>query len=229
MLSRLREKIAHGVQSRLHRHIVDAAYDREHKVETGGRHWPAELGLTGRHARYAHEYLPSPTLVFKRMVNALSVDLRDFAFIDLGSGKGRILVMAAELPFRRVEGVELSSDLHRIALKNIGPQVSAGSNIIARNMDAAEYEFPPEPFVVYLFNPFGPEVIARVLENLGRSFQRNRREGCVLYLNAKHRDLFDSSEFLTPLPRSALTRSIDRVISPWPIALYRTRQERLPC
>jgi SAM-dependent methyltransferase len=146
-------------------------------------------------------------------------------FVDLGSGKGRILLMAAEFPFRRIEGVELSPDMHRIALNNIASLGPRASDIVARNMDATDYAFPSEPFVLYLFHPFHEAVMVQVLENLRQSLRRTPREGYVLYLNAGHRDLFDAAEFLTPMPRSMLTRSIDRIISPWPLAFYQTCPE----
>jgi SAM-dependent methyltransferase len=223
MLSRLGMRIAHGVQARLHRHVIDAGYDRQNHVETDGVHLPQELGLTGDQARDAHEYLATPTSVFRRMVHALPVDFHRFVFVDLGSGKGRILMMAAEMPFQRIEGIELSPELHRTALKNVAARAARGSNIIPRNMDATEYEFPPEPFVIYLFHPFEETVAARVLENLRQSLRRMPREGYILYLNAKYRSLFDSTDFLEPIPRSTLARSFDRIVSPWPVALYRTR------
>lgn len=226
MLTRLGMRIAHGVQARVHRHVIDADYDRVLGVETDGVHLPNALNLTGEHARHAHEYLASPTSVFRRMILSIPIDFRRFVFVDLGSGKGRILMMAAELPFQRVDGVELSRELHRTALKNIAAIAPRGLNIFLHNMDATDYEFSPEPFVIYLFHPFQETVVARVLENLQQSLRRAPREGYILYLNAKHRDLFDAADFLAPMPRSIVARSIDRVISPWPVAFYRTSLTR---
>ena len=41
-----------------------------------------------------------------------------YALVDLGCGKGRVLAVASELPFRRVVGVELSPILARAARRN---------------------------------------------------------------------------------------------------------------
>jgi len=46
-------------------------------------------------------------------------DFHDFIFIDLGSGKGRTLLMASDYPFRRIVGVELLLALHQIAQENL--------------------------------------------------------------------------------------------------------------
>ena len=46
-------------------------------------------------------------------------DLGRFDFIDFGSGKGRVLLVASHYPFRQVIGVEFSPELHEIAQENI--------------------------------------------------------------------------------------------------------------
>jgi hypothetical protein len=57
--------------------------------------------------------------LFHEMLDALlqheSLDFRDLVFIDLGSGKGRTLLMASDYPFRRIVGVELLPALHLAA------------------------------------------------------------------------------------------------------------------
>jgi hypothetical protein len=40
----------------------------------------------------------------------LNINPKDFTFIDFGSGKGRVLLIAAGLPFRAVVGIEFSRD-----------------------------------------------------------------------------------------------------------------------
>jgi tRNA1(Val) A37 N6-methylase TrmN6 len=42
-----------------------------------------------------------------------------YTFVDGGAGKGRALLLAAELPFRKVIGVELNEALARIAQRNV--------------------------------------------------------------------------------------------------------------
>jgi predicted RNA methylase len=52
-------------------------------------------------------------------LNSLQLQWEDFAFIDLGSGKGRTLLLAAEYPFERVIGVEYCPQLNEVARSNI--------------------------------------------------------------------------------------------------------------
>src|SRR5579864_7137056 len=108
----------------------DLDYDWEHSVDTTRSNvgFGAQF-LTGVTAR---PYFATEPWLFEQIIQALalsiqksavsqSVDstLRDFTFIDLGSGKGRVLLMASDYPFKRIIGVEFMLELHRVAQKNI--------------------------------------------------------------------------------------------------------------
>src|SRR2546430_8863932 len=56
-------------------------------------------------------------LDFQRVLRDISMS-EDDVFIDFGSGKGRVLFVAAHYPFRKVIGVELSAKLNQIASSN---------------------------------------------------------------------------------------------------------------
>ena len=64
-------------------------------------------------------YQAVPLRIFEDMTACLPPDLSSFSFIDIGSGKGRALILAGRLGFREAIGVEFSSNLHRIAEKNL--------------------------------------------------------------------------------------------------------------
>lgn len=69
--------------------------------------------------RYAVRYGPSGEQGVRASLEKLKINPKDFTFIDFGSGKGRVLLIAAGLPFRAVVGVEFSAELHEIAVQNI--------------------------------------------------------------------------------------------------------------
>jgi SAM-dependent methyltransferase len=103
-----------------------------------------------------------------------SVDVRheDFEFVDLGSGKGKALLLASDYPFKRIIGVEFSPVLHLIALDNISryrTPTQRCRNIKSICQDATEFDFPMSPLLVHLYNPFGPDTLGRVLERLEAS------------------------------------------------------------
>jgi hypothetical protein len=218
--------IGHAVRDRIHRHCIDRWSDRQLGIEAAGLHRPAELSLTGRFAHEAVEYFATPTVIFRFVLNSLHLDVRRFTFVDLGSGKGRILVLAGKLPFARVEGVELSSVLHQTAEINIATARSLGSlraPVVSRLQDATEYELPPQPLILYLFNPFGRQVIAHVLDNVAQSLRDRPRDLYVVYVNAVHKDCFDRQPFLAPVVRPRWRMAVEQCICHWPIALYRAR------
>lgn len=125
---------------------------------------------------------------------SFGTDYSQYTFIDVGSGMGRVLFVAAEYPFRKVIGVEFSNDLHEDAMANIKRYKHAKqrcADIESVYADAGEYEFPNENLVLYLFNPFGPEVMGRMLANLERSMERHPRHVIVVMLWPEHSDMVE--------------------------------------
>jgi hypothetical protein len=123
------------------------------------------------------------------MMAALPIDFREFTFVDIGSGKGRTLLLAAEYPFKRIVGVELIAELHRAAEENIAawrtqsPARVASFSIESLRMDACEFVFPETPLVVYLFNPLPEAGLRRVIQNIEASWRRAPRPVWIVYHN----------------------------------------------
>jgi hypothetical protein len=160
----------------------DLDYDWEHSVDTTrsnvGFGTQLVAGLTGR------PYFASEPWIFAEIMQALPVDLSQFTFVDLGSGKGRALLMATDYPFQRIVGVEFMPDLHQAAQKNIANYSSDHQQchkIEGLCMDALDFQFPLEPLVVYLFNPFSEPTFVQVLENLRRSIEQAPRPVYIGY------------------------------------------------
>ena len=165
----------------------DADYDWDHRVNTtsGAVAWRDRLlGM------FHSEYQPTDPVAFHEMLDALhehtGLDFRDFTFIDLGSGKGRTLLMASDYPFRRIVGVELLPALHEIAVANLGQYKSDAQKCFALEStcaDANDFSFPDEPLVVYMFNPLPESGMRRVCANLEQSLRARPRAVYVLYHN----------------------------------------------
>jgi SAM-dependent methyltransferase len=118
----------------------------------------------------------------------------EYTFVDMGSGKGRMLFVAAEYPFRKVIGVEFSNALHEEAVANLQRYRYSGrrcADIEPVHVDARDFEFPDDNLVIYLFNPFGPEVMERMLANLERSLEKHPRHAIVVMLWPDHSDVVE--------------------------------------
>jgi SAM-dependent methyltransferase len=166
----------------------DVEYDWDHRVDTTG----ATVSWRDRLLGMFHSpYQPTEPSLFREMLVSLmraspKIDFRDFAFIDIGSGKGRALLMAADYPFRRVLGIELLPELDRVAKENVRKYKSDSQQCFAIDCvlgDACEFCFPPEPTVLYLFNPLPESGLARMISNLEQSLREHPRPVFVLYHN----------------------------------------------
>ncbi len=130
-----------------------------------------------------HTYLATRPKCVRRAFSALPVkDLRDYAFVDFGSGKGRALLMAADLQFKSLVGIELRKELHDKAVENLKNRRKVrSSKIESININALDYEYPSGKLVLYFSNPFGEEVLRSVLNNLGRSLESDPRDVIVVF------------------------------------------------
>jgi len=158
-------------------------FDWEHRVDTTAATVSARdrfIGLLNS------PYQATEPALFREMMAALPIRFEDFTFIDLGSGKGRTLLMAASYPFRRITGVELLPALHKVCCENIAEHSS--SRIEALCGDAKLFEFPEEPTVLYLFNPLPRSILEKVLSNVKRSVLASPRPLWIVYHNPLEED-----------------------------------------
>jgi SAM-dependent methyltransferase len=173
----------------------DMDYDWEQRVNTtaGAVDWRTRLlGV------FHSPYQPTEPALFREMMAALPIDFRKFTFIDIGSGKGRTLLMATEYPFKAIIGVELIAELHRAADENTAAwrarsprQVAA---IEALRMDARQFEFPETPLVIYLFNPLPEAGLRQTIRNLEKSWKQTPRAVWIVYHNPLLENVLTESE-----------------------------------
>jgi hypothetical protein len=178
----------------------DTEFDWEHRVNTtsAGLDWRNRLlGV------FHSPYQPTETTLFHEMIEGLrehtQVDFHDFIFIDLGSGKGRTLLIASDYPFRRILGVELLPALYQTAQENLDNYKNESqkcSTLESINADATEFDFPAEPTVLYLFNPFPERGLRRVIANLEQSLREHPRAAYVLYHNPLLESVLSQSHML---------------------------------
>jgi hypothetical protein len=179
---------------------ADATFDQTHNVDTGGIIHPAAMhDIESENWVYGIRYEPTRVELFEQMIDAADIEPRRFSFIDYGAGKGRVLLLAARLPFRRVVGVELSPRLHRIAERNLRSIRFAerrSGSVESICMDAVQFRIPEESVVLYFFNPFERTIMSAVRDNVVRSYQGNPRSIVVIYLTPIHSDVWDEVGFL---------------------------------
>jgi SAM-dependent methyltransferase len=165
-------------------------FDERHGTATDGKVYAWQLPRSDGAAIAGdiHPYEGTSAPLIRRVIRSLPISPSEFTFVDLGSGKGRALLVASEFSFPRVVGVELSRELDEIARSNVARYVRAvptRSSFDLHCIDAAQYEFDNGPLVVYLFNPFGGPTFDAVISRLEESLRRTPRDVFVVYINPR--------------------------------------------
>ena len=117
--------------------------------------WTSEI-------KYCHRWVKS----------CLGNKFSQFNFLDVGSGKGKVVILWSQLSKRDsiiISGVEYSKELNDIAKKNVS-FFSFGENLSVRleNTDILKFNFNSlgKKIIIYMFNPFAEELMANFLNLL---------------------------------------------------------------
>ena len=187
-LSKLWEFTRESAPAKKKQRYGDADYDWEQRVNTTSATVNWRDRLLGQ---FLSPYQPTEPALFHEMLDALRIDFSDFTFVDIGSGKGRTLLLASDYPFKHIIGVEIIPELHQVAVANIDSYRSETQKcfrIESRCEDARNFVFPAGPLLIYLFNPLPEAGLAILLRNL----EERQESGAVyvLYHNPEWRQLF---------------------------------------
>jgi SAM-dependent methyltransferase len=174
--------------SRKFRLFVGRRFDRKYGVDTGGIVALRNLGLSSAQRKAGHGYGATPAPAIRRMLECLTLDHSKYTFVDFGSGKGRVLLLASEYPYKRIIGIEYSQYLAKIAENNIGKWNNTRQkcfDIESICIDAGNFRLPHTPLVLYFFTPFPIPVIKQVVANIRESLNNNPRPLHILYYGAR--------------------------------------------
>lgn len=156
----------------------DAAhpFDLAYGTDTGGYLSPKEIVTGHAHDAQQYGYSAIAPSVFREICRRWRETLADpergpaaYSFVDIGAGKGRALLLASELSFRKVIGVELSPELARVAQDNAdrwSRVAEPRSAIHVLNQDAMQFCWPRTSLLVFLYNPFACELVEQLLGRL---------------------------------------------------------------
>jgi SAM-dependent methyltransferase len=163
-------------------------WDLIHNVDTCGEIPLVELNFQSENKAPGLEYQSHHPRILRAFLQSLAldwaIDYEKYTFVDFGCGKGRVLLVASEFPFRRIVGVEFAVPLAEVAKRNLVSYRSKTQkcrDISVLAMDAVDYQLPEEPEVLYFYSPFPPAVMEQVFQNIERSLQQSPRELLVLF------------------------------------------------
>ena len=168
--------------------------ERELGIQTFGAHGPDELSIDADSKLGGHLYQPTSSVIFERAMNTLPFNFQDKTFLDIGSGKGRALILAAEAGYKKVIGVEYANELNDIAYTNIEKVRSKfpKTEFVLKEGDALTYDIPHEVDVIYLFNPFDEDAVRGLMEKVKPAFERTKPI-YLLYVHPVHCKVLEES------------------------------------
>ena len=164
--------------------FADRRFDRKYGIDTRGIVRLRSLDININQKKTAYWYEPTPIPALKFMFKMLEIDHSKYIFIDFGSGKGRVLMLASEYPYKKIIGVEVSQSLTSIAKNNFrkwNNRKQKCFNIELICMDARDFKLPNDPLVLFFFTPFQTPIITQVVNNIQESLRDNPRPIQALY------------------------------------------------
>ena len=174
----------------------DRALARRHGLDFAGLIQPADLGSAHPHSqRHANTYEPFDGMALRTVLyEAMRSGTAFTRFIDIGSGKGKACLYAARsLGLPEVLGVEFSPPL--IAIARANAQKLGLTQVRFVEADAAQFQLPDGPNLVFLFNPFDQTILEAFLANNLAHFQRHG--SVIAYGNDRDRAVLARFGFAT--------------------------------
>ena len=177
-------------------------FDLEFGVRTSGLVAGRHLKSGHRNDRHSTAYYGVAPSVFAALVKrwrkgAPAVPIEETTFIDIGAGMGRAVLLASEMPFKQVIGVELHPTLAGIARRNMRIWKAAGrvraNSVRIVEKDAVEFALPEGPVVAFLFNPFGRAVMKKLLAGWKKTLAGRAEELNMLYVNNEQEGVFEAT------------------------------------
>jgi SAM-dependent methyltransferase len=191
-------------------------FDIQHGTDTGGYYSSADLRGKTLSMVYTTAYYGIAPSALASALSDLKIPYGEFTFADIGCGKGRAMLVAAQFPFRSLWGVEISPELCEIARANLArrPEWARRSTIV--HEDAASVAFPQGPLLIMMFHPFLAPMLRRVLANLETQLRKSPRTAYLLYArNPRYMEVLEKFPFLqevseTTHPLSAEDAAVNR-------------------
>lgn len=186
------EMVTHGLLR-----MSELVGDRRLGIETCQ---PIHLDTLGIHNTDSVQYSPVPYSSLKLALRGVPATPGGDTFVDFGAGKGRVVILAATLPFRRVIGIELAPFLATQARENIelARHRHTCANIEILQMDAIEYDLPPDATVLHFYNPFRGDTLKKVVANVASSLRTAPRRMTILFANPDNFERIMDEEHVIP-------------------------------
>lgn len=186
-------KIVSYIRSRLYgwrwEKLNNRLFDWYYGTDTHRESLLADEGVSVAQAEKGNAvYRPFWKTEFIECIHSLEKDLSSFTFVDVGSGKGKLLLLASRFPFVEIIGIEYARGLHQIATENIKKfkaRTGAHLNIRSINADAIAWEMPDKPTLYFVYNSFDPDTTKAFFAKLEEYVLRTKAPTILIYGNLR--------------------------------------------
>ena len=175
--------------------LYDYYFDFKNRIDTASWYSIADLAKENKVAKHAVLYQGTKVLPLTILLKKLDIN-EDYVFVDIGSGKGRVLMIASKYGFKKVKGIEFSGFLCALAKKNIEKfkvKNNLNTDFEIINIDAAKYQIGNDENIFFMYNPFDEFIMKKVLNNIMFSIEKNKREVLIIYVNPIHRIFLENT------------------------------------
>lgn len=194
-------------------------FDLLFNTETGGLIPGAELASGHASDAYITAYYAIAPSILDSLIDlwlrsSPTCPIDHYTFVDVGAGKGRAMLTAAQHPFREVVGIELNPRLAEIARRNAqafsaSPVAGQLAPVSVLEGDALEVPLPDTPVLVMLFHPFEAPLLRSFVTRLQDHFAGRPGLCDLLYVNAEHASVLDRNPAFTSLFNGLVPMSLD--------------------
>ncbi len=122
-------------------------------------------------------YSCSPNTIFDVLSN-LNITNND-SILDIGAGRGFVMVLSYLLPFKLIGGVEISKSDVDIMKNNFGELELDLEKIKIYDYDILKFDEYYKYNYFYFYNPFGEEIFEEIIKNI----KLNSKNPKIIYLN----------------------------------------------
>lgn len=156
-----------------------------------------KLTLAGEASEQQHHYQGASYFILFSILSRLPEAVKPLPFVDFGCGKGRALFVAEQCGFTNVIGVDIAKELIEQAEDNKirYHKKNETSKISFEFHDATTWPVPQNAAVFYFFNPFGADILKKVLQNIIESYHTHPRDIYCIYLNPIYKEVFETPGF----------------------------------
>jgi len=172
-------------------------FDAAHAYRTNEVLTLEDLTITGERTGSRH-YEPTPAYDIESALRLLDIPPEEATFVDIGCGMGRPLLVAADMPFKRIIGVEFARELLDIAAENVARRAALrgpDDRIELICSDASLLAIPDGPVAFFFFNSFGSPTLDRLLANIHASWRESPRPIRFIYVNVQHPEIVAAEGF----------------------------------